>query len=104
MSVREFRDKLRPIVRRIYRLPLIGYWARIAVSFTKLSFLNSRVQQHEPLLPHTEGSVRGPAARVNGEMELREHLRALPNALSSVGAVGHELVALRRRVQGVVVI
>lgn len=108
-------NKLRPAVSKIYRIPYVGYAARIAVALLKLPRFNfhlRRMEQELSLLRQlvvemnsAAGSEQVSAIDMPNSNELSEgrdvflrHVPAFLNAVSSVGAFGFELKNQTKRV------
>jgi hypothetical protein len=87
MTLHKLVVALTPMVARIYRVPGLGYVARRVVAFVKRTWLNTHSRRHDRLLPPPEGPPD----------VWKQHLPAFLNAVSTVGAFGHELLQHRRQ-------
>lgn len=107
MSIGKIRQLAVPAVRVVYRIPYMGYLARLIVAFVKLPRLNSQVR----LLLERRGA--GPINTLSGDSNTlaeavqnmdeawRHNLPLFLNAVSSVGAFGRKIAAIETGLQSV---
>lgn len=111
MTIERIRRSLRPIAVRVYRVPFVGYGARLIVALIKLPRINFHLHRIDGEVRHLLEAKRGPSESTlvsHGEvhprlLELdsswRHNLPLFLNAVSSVGAFGHKLAAIERSLE-----
>lgn len=112
MSIERIRKSLRPVAARVYRIPFLGYGAKLLVAFVKLPRINfhlHRIDSEVRLLLETRKAPLEHMPISSDELHARlqeldsswrHNLPLFLNAVSSVGAFGHKLASIERSLAG----
>jgi hypothetical protein len=90
----------RRIAASIYRIPVLGYLARLIVAFVKLPRLNLHLRRIDAGMQALLAEQAAPSANSpDFEKSWRHNLPLFLNAVSSVGAFGHKLASVQKELE-----